>query len=189
MYHNYYCHVQEGALVIADLTDPMLAPEEANGIFQVLLEQFRRVEHPAKLAVFDEAHKYMSANTKYSKVRGLGNEMVSVFRQMRHLGMRMVVSTQSPAVLPPEMLELATVAVVHGFHSKDWFRLLQSKTDISDDMFPPIQALQTGEAMVYARKSDITQDGTDCWHMMTIRQRLTKDGGCSVREHFDNDDE
>jgi DNA phosphorothioation-dependent restriction protein DptH len=167
----------------------MLAPEEANGIFQVLLEQFRRVEHPAKLVVFDEAHKYMSASSRHSKVKGLASEMVSVFRQMRHLGMRMVVSTQSPAVLPPEMLELATVAVVHGFHSKDWFKLLQSKTVISDELFLPIQSLQTGEAMVYARRSDITNDGTDCWHMMTIRQRLTMDGGSSVREQFDCDDE
>ena len=30
-----------GTLVVADMTDPMLAPAEANGVFQVLLEQFR----------------------------------------------------------------------------------------------------------------------------------------------------
>ena len=35
--------VAGGTLVVADMTDPMLAPAEANGVFQVLLEQFRRL--------------------------------------------------------------------------------------------------------------------------------------------------
>ena len=37
---------------------------------------------------------------------------------MRHNGMRLVVSTQSPSALAPELL--LTVAVLHRFHSHDW---------------------------------------------------------------------
>ena len=52
-----------GTLVVADLTDPMLSSDEANGIFQVLLEQFRNCHVPGgvgKVVAFDEAHKYLS---------------------------------------------------------------------------------------------------------------------------------
>ena len=46
---------EKNPLVVADLTDPLLSPDEANGIFQVLLNQFQSVELPknrGKLAVF-----------------------------------------------------------------------------------------------------------------------------------------
>ena len=31
-----------GSLVVADMTDPMLSPSEANGVFQVLLGLYRK---------------------------------------------------------------------------------------------------------------------------------------------------
>ena len=46
---------EKNPLVVADLTDPLLSPDEANGIFQVLLNQFQSVELPknrGKFAVF-----------------------------------------------------------------------------------------------------------------------------------------
>lgn len=33
--------MEEGMLVVADLSDPLLSPDEANGVFEVLLQQFR----------------------------------------------------------------------------------------------------------------------------------------------------
>ncbi len=60
--------------------------------------------------MFDEAHKYLTKND------ALGDVIVDTVRQMRHLGMRVVVSTQSPQVLPAELLELVTIAVLHRFH-------------------------------------------------------------------------
>jgi hypothetical protein len=49
-----------GTLVVADLTDPMMSADEACGVFQVLLEQFRGAAMPGKVIAFDEAHKYLS---------------------------------------------------------------------------------------------------------------------------------
>lgn len=50
--------IEPGTIVLADLTDYMLDSDTANGIFQVLLEQFRDIDTPhGKLCVFDEAHK------------------------------------------------------------------------------------------------------------------------------------
>ena len=50
-----------GRMIVVDLTDPMMAPADANGVFQVLLETFRfkQVHGAGKLVVFDEAHRYM----------------------------------------------------------------------------------------------------------------------------------
>lgn len=49
---------------------------------------------------------------------GLSAAIVNIARLMRHDGIRLVVSTQSPLALAPELLELVTVAVLHRFHSK-----------------------------------------------------------------------
>lgn len=52
--------IEPGTILVADLTDNMLDSDTANGIFQVLLEQFRDTESSSgKLCVFDEAHKYV----------------------------------------------------------------------------------------------------------------------------------
>jgi len=110
-----------GVLVVADLTDPMLSPAEANGVFQVVLEQFRQKKLSCgKIVICDEAHKYFDGRTKGGD--GLANAIVDTVRLMRHEGIRVVVSTQSPLTMPPELLELATVAVLHSFHSYDWYR-------------------------------------------------------------------
>jgi hypothetical protein len=41
-------------LVLVDLTDPMVPPDEANAVFAVLLQQFMKNPVPRKLTVFDE---------------------------------------------------------------------------------------------------------------------------------------
>ncbi|KAG5190519.1 hypothetical protein JKP88DRAFT_252197 [Tribonema minus] len=94
-------------IVIADLSDPLISKQQANCIFQVVLQQFCNKEWNGdkpvrrKLVVFDEAHKYISNDGD-----GLAHEMLKVVRTMRLTGMRIVVSTQSPAELPHEMLAL-----------------------------------------------------------------------------------
>ena len=82
------------------------------GIFQVLTEQFRSIpvsSNSGKLLVLDECHKFMSGDAS----DGLSAAIVDVARLMRHDGMRLLVSTQSPKALAPELLELVTVAVLH----------------------------------------------------------------------------
>lgn len=66
------------------------------------------------------------------KSDGLSEAIVNVARLMRHDGVRLVVSTQSPKALAPELLELVTVAVLHHFHSPDWWNYLQSKVKLSN---------------------------------------------------------
>eukprot|EP00173_Palmaria_palmata_P002304 Plantae.Rhodophyta-Palmaria_palmata.ctg2452.p1 GENE.Plantae.Rhodophyta-Palmaria_palmata.ctg2452~~Plantae.Rhodophyta-Palmaria_palmata.ctg2452.p1 ORF type:complete len:339 (-),score=48.76 Plantae.Rhodophyta-Palmaria_palmata.ctg2452:73-954(-) len=174
--------VEPGTVVIADLTDPFVDSESANGIFQVLLEQFRDTDVPqGKLCVFDEAHKYLS-DTKDT----LSDSIVETVRQMRHYGTRVAISTQSPTILPGELLELTSLAICHRFHSRDWYEYLSRKIPLPTGGLGDFLGLSPGEAFVFASKhscqgcefySDI--GGESRVFKMKTRLRLTADGGSS----------
>lgn len=77
-------------LVLADLTDPMLAPKEATAVFQVLLQHFRQTILPCgKLLVCDESHKYFDKSEK----SGFTKSITETVRLMRHEGLRVIVSS------------------------------------------------------------------------------------------------
>ena len=146
---------EEGMLVVADLTDPLLSAEEANGIFEVLLDQFRSNQvvggtEGGKLLVLDEAHRYVSG----TDTDGLSRSIVDAVRLMRHEGLRVAISTQSPKVLAPELLELVSLLLVHRFHSEDWFTYLKSKVPLPAGGFETIRGLATGQALVFAASHD-----------------------------------
>ena len=173
-------------LIIADLTDPLLSKDEANGLFQVITEQFRSIPVQAgKLLALDEAHKFMDG----VKSDGLSEAIVDAARLMRHDGMRLVVSTQSPKALAPELLELVSVAVLHQFHSQDWWTYLRQKLPLPQDAFHTILSNAPGHAMVFASRSAV---GDNASHVvqLCVRPRLTADFGASrsniVGSHFES---
>jgi ATPase family associated with various cellular activities (AAA) len=181
-YNCLYYYIQDGALVIADLTDPVLSAEEANRIFQLLLQQFRTVRK-SKVVVLSEAHKYMKSSSSSSSSdssSGLASELVHVARQLQQQNLRIVVSTQSPRVLPEELLELTTLVAVHSFQSHDWYKHLQSKLSMEGALFSDVTALKAGQALVFARKTDLKgtqqQQQQQLWNRVQIRRRLTHDG-------------
>ena len=166
--------------IIADLTDPLLSKEEANGLFQVLTEQFRTLPTKGgKVLCLDEAHKYMTGD----KADGLSEAIVNVARLMRHDGVRLVVSTQSPKALAPELLELVTIAVLHHFHSPDWWDYLKSKLPLHEGAFERILSLNRGEAVAFATSHDLSVENIEGSHClpMRIRPRITEDLGSSRR--------
>ncbi|RKO88975.1 hypothetical protein BDK51DRAFT_24173 [Blyttiomyces helicus] len=170
-----------GTVVICDLTDPMLSAPESRGIFEVVLERFRTLSLKCgKLVVLDEAHKFLTHSTSSDE---LGSTIVELVRQMRHHGMRVVVSSQSPMTIPDELLELASVCLVHKFHSKDWFRRLQAKIPLDDAAFEAIMELPTGNAIVFAtRWRDFGEDVEGLGRgvrQIRVRERITADGGTS----------
>jgi hypothetical protein len=166
-----------GVLVVADLTDPLLSSKEANGIFQVLTEQFRTVplsDGCGKVLALDEAHKFMSGEAS----DGLSNSIINAARLMRHDGMRVIVSTQSPKALAPELLELVTIAILHRFHSRDWFTYLRSKIPLEDEAFEQLVHLTPGSALVFASRHLIT-DLESSVMCLAVRKRITADRGSS----------
>lgn len=152
-----------GALVIADMTDPLLSGSEAAGIFEVLVEQFRTIHLPGvgKLLAVDEAHKFMVGE----KNDGLSNALVNVARLMRHDGIRLAVSTQSPKALAPELLELVTVAVLHRFHSGDWLTYLQSKLPLPPSAAEAVMKLTPGHALVFASQHRLPHSASLVAHL------------------------
>ncbi|KAJ3185085.1 hypothetical protein HDU87_002651 [Geranomyces variabilis] len=171
------------ALVIADLTDPLLSGAEANGLFEVLFSRFLRMDTPrGKLVVCDEAHKYLSGSSSTTALASCSDpltaSLVSATQQMRHHGLRVVVSTQSPRVLPSALLEVVSVAVIHAFHARDWFKHLQRKLPLADVWYAAIQRLGLGEAAVFSRKWDTSALGdTGNVRTVQVRPRISGDGG------------
>jgi len=172
-------------LIVADLTDPLLSASEANGIFQVLLEQFRSIpikDGTGKVVAFDEAHKYLAPDGSSAKDE-LSSAIVNSVRLMRHEGLRILISTQSPMALPSELLELISVAMLHHFQSNDWYKYLASKIPLPDDSFEEIKKLQVGEALCISTKIDSKRHPQhyieDSCVKISIRRRITADYGKS----------
>lgn len=171
---------QTNSLILTDLTDPMMSAGDVNCIFKVLLNKYQAVKldpSVGKIVFFDEAHKYIANHED-----PLSATIAEVARQMRHHGIRLAVSTQKPQILPPELLELATVAVIHRFHSRDWFSYLKQKLPLDPEAFDRILDLPTGNALVFssewknASKHSLRPYGHNTYEMR-IRDRLTMDGG------------
>lgn len=103
------------------------------------------------MLVIDEAHKFMDGVS----TDGLSNSIVNIARLMRHDGIRLVVSTQSPKALAPELLELSSVAVMHQFTSREWFDHLAKKLPLEKEAFKRIMDLERGEALVFAKRHQV----------------------------------
>jgi hypothetical protein len=136
-------------------------------------------------------------------------------RLQRHLGARIIVSTQEPTVATA-LLDLCSTTIVHRFTSPDWTKALKghlaarqedhhnfdSKGESPSDkmfmtLFERILPLKVGEALLFApsavvgaRESDGDERrGVEFERlggrnlMITVRGRLTDDGGKSILSH------
>ena len=109
-------------LTIIDLSCPCVTPETACLLFNICLSIF--LEQPDRIGrviALDEAHKYM---TNSPESRLLTDSLLQTIRLQRHLGARVIISTQEPTV-SPQLLDLCTVTIVHRFTSPDWLRALE----------------------------------------------------------------
>ena len=170
-----------GRMVVADLTDPMMSPAEANGVFQVLLATFRtkRIDGAGKIVAFDEAHRYMGLNGESD---ALARSITDCARLMRHEGLRLLISTQSPKAMPEELLELTTVLIAHRYQSGDWHTYLSKKLPLPEDSFRHIRVLEPGEALVYSARPCIAESAEGPLEevlRVQVRKRLTADRGTS----------
>jgi DNA helicase HerA-like ATPase len=126
-------------------------------------------------------------NTPGSKV--LTEYLTRVIRLQRHLGARVVISTQEPTV-STDLIALCSVTVIHRFTSPAWYNALKKHINAMDDdekIMHSIESLETGEAFVYAPNAvlDKNEDGTLAKATgrllkLNIRDRVTLDGGESI---------
>ena len=85
-----------------------------------MTEQYRAIPSTisgGKVLALDEAHKFMNGTSSDE----LSAAIVNCARLMRHDDMRLIISTQSPLSLAPELMEQCSLAILHRFYSSDWF--------------------------------------------------------------------
>lgn len=119
----------------------------------------------------DSRAQYLSPGKASS---GLTKTLLRLIRQQRHLAMRILISTQGtcivervdlrrnlnfeplptePTVVPPVLLDLCSVTILHRFTSPSWWQhLIQHvSADFSkSDAFDHVVKLQTGHALILA---------------------------------------
>ncbi|KAL1859164.1 hypothetical protein Plec18170_002279 [Paecilomyces lecythidis] len=152
---------EKGTLTIVDLSCPFVDENDACALFNICLSLFLENRNTSgRLVALDEAHKFLS--TKSNEALEFTNTLLSVIRQQRHLGTRVLIATQEPT-LSPDLLDLCNVTIVHRFSSPAWYKMLEGhlaaaligkqqkqKTALnSSDLFEQIVKLKTGEALLF----------------------------------------
>lgn len=124
------------------------------------------------------------------EARSFTESLLSTVRLQRHLGIRIVISTQEPTV-STALLGLCSVTVVHRFSSPEWLRVLKHQiagVAISEDvsresstrpgcesvsersLFGRIVRLRVGEALLFSPSAVIGSSSGSC--MDPIVQKL-----------------
>ncbi|KAF5522028.1 hypothetical protein CGCA056_v006887 [Colletotrichum aenigma] len=166
---------KSGQLTVIDLSCPCVTAELACSLFNMCLSLFLEQKSSiGRVVALDEAHKYMKES---EESQTLTNSLLETIRLQRHLGVRILISTQEPMV-STKLLDLCSMTVVHRFTSPDWLRTLKTHlagissmsvmmADEEDEtqavnpvtiggkdpmmeIFSMILSLQTGQALVFA---------------------------------------
>lgn len=181
---------EKGSLTIVDLSDQFFDENDACALFSICLKLFMENRRTgSRVVALDEAHKFL---TKSCEAVKLTNDLISIIRQQRHLGTRVIVATQEPT-LSPELLDLCNLSVIHRFNSPRWYDMIKNHlvgahtaSKVGRDLLHDIIALNTGEALVFCPTAVLDiKNGQymklrDSIVKVKIRARLTTDGGCSI---------
>ncbi|KAI1643470.1 uncharacterized protein F4817DRAFT_349758 [Daldinia loculata] len=187
---------EPGSLTIVDLSDPFLSSDDACSLFTICLSIFLEERNKCgRIVALDEAHKFLS---QAGEAKILTGDLLSIIRQQRHTGTRVLVATQEPT-LSPELIDLSNVTFVHRFLSPSWYETLkkhlagakEQKPGDASVLFDAIIALQTGEALLFCPTAQIDVDKSTNKRKQVkplgnghvkikIRKRLTVDGGKSI---------
>ncbi|KAF8144663.1 hypothetical protein K438DRAFT_1500501, partial [Mycena galopus ATCC 62051] len=187
--HEMESYFTAGGLVLVDLTDPFLDGLTAAVLFDAVLGAFTQWKTVSgKVVVLDEAHKYL-VNSDSAR---LTQSVSDIIRLQRHLGTRVIIATQEPTIIPPTILDLASIIICHRFSSPAWCAHLArhvSAGSESASWYQEVMLLATGDALVFSPAALITADSDDRGgagllgrdHLtLRVRPRLTLDGGASL---------
>jgi hypothetical protein len=121
--------------------------------------------------------------------------LLTIIRQQRHYGARVIISTQEPTI-SPRLIDLCSMFIIHRFSSPEWFDMIRKHVSIGDtdktsleNLFRRITNLRVGEALLFAPSAILSKrvEGGDVLFQLSssllkikMRNRLTWDGGKSV---------
>ncbi|KAI5920282.1 hypothetical protein F4810DRAFT_683364 [Camillea tinctor] len=111
-----------GELIIVDLSCPTITSATASSLFNICLSIYLSQKTSiGRVVALDEAHKYMDRSSDSGP---LTDNLLSTIRLQRHLGVRVVISTQEPTI-SPKLLDLSSTTIIHRFTSPEWFEALR----------------------------------------------------------------
>lgn len=114
-------NLQPGTLTIVDLSDPFLDDATVCMLFDICLGIAREERPSCGLVIaLDEAHKYMN---QLPAAANFTDRLLTTVREQRHIGTRIVISTQQPTI-SEKLLDLCSVSIVHQFKSPAWFQAI-----------------------------------------------------------------
>lgn len=133
--------------------------------------------------------------TETPAAKELTETFLNIIRQQRHLGVRIIISTQEPTI-SPRLIDLCSITIIHRFSSPAWFKTIKNhvtfdnadetaSTDERDGLYQ-ISSLRTGEALVFAPSAYLLYDNHSpintrhTTFKMMVRKRVTWDGGRTI---------
>ncbi|KAF8518615.1 hypothetical protein JB92DRAFT_3112943 [Gautieria morchelliformis] len=198
-YNRVSMHFEKGQLTIIDLSSPFMDASSACGFFDIILGLFIQAKPVAsgRLVVLDEAHKYLTNSGSSSR---LTDSLLTVIRQQRHLGTRVLISTQEPTVVPSTFIALCSFVIAHRFSSQKWLDHLKAHISaVNAEWDSKVVNLKTGEAMIFSAEALVLRQvlhdrnaSPENVHLEEVaplgqgylkvrsRKRITVDGGRSV---------
>jgi hypothetical protein len=101
--------------------------------------------------------QYMTGNASAAKFT---EALLSTIRLQRHIGVRVVISTQEPTI-SGKLLDLCTSILIHKFHSPEWLSFLKSHLagaghEDRVKLMARIVELDSGEAFLFSPSSITT---------------------------------
>ena len=101
--------------------------------------------------------------TDSAECQVLTESLLSTIRLQRHLGARVIISTQEPTI-SPKLLDLCSVTIIHRFTSPDWLASLSKHVAGASLYAPETDALQDAELTGSADEQS-SRDSSTLGHM------------------------
>ncbi|KAJ4859208.1 hypothetical protein T069G_07475 [Trichoderma breve] len=120
------------------------------------------------VVALDEAHKYMT-DTVESEL--LTARLLENIRVQRHVGIRVIISTQEPTI-SPKLLDLCSVTIVHKFTSPDWMKSLRQH--LAGASIAPVatdEVIENGDGKITNLRPSSKELATELFHKIVALRR------------------
>jgi DNA helicase HerA-like ATPase len=127
---------------------------------------------------------------KVPGAKSLNESLLDTVRLQRHYGARVIISTQEPTLLT-DLIALCSITIIHRFSSPEWFKAIERHVPATAKgrglVMEEIESLKTGTAIMYSPAAVLGRNrdgslitGTSRMIKVSVRKRITSDGGLSV---------
>ncbi|KAK6391835.1 hypothetical protein LTR81_026708 [Elasticomyces elasticus] len=107
---------------MVDLSDAFVDTATVCTLFDICLSVAKEKRPGCGLVIaLDEAHKYIDQSPAAANFT---DRLLTTIREQRHIGTRVIISTQEPTI-SEKVLDLCSISIVHHFKSPAWFRSIR----------------------------------------------------------------